>query len=65
MWINFEQAPSYPPIWQDADSYSGFEDPLWRPVPTWLFISKVLEKKEENAVFHKLARCLPTTTNLI
>ena len=65
MWINFEQAPSYPPIWQDADSYSGFEDPLWRPVPTWLFISKVLEKKEENVVFNRNRLALSTNLNLI
>ena len=63
MWINFEQAPSYPPIWQDADSYSGFEDPLWGPVPTWLFISKVLEKKEENGVLNK--KWPPLSTNPI
>jgi hypothetical protein len=33
-------------------------------LPTPLKRGQVLEKKEENAVFHRNLLCLPTTTNL-
>jgi hypothetical protein len=53
MWMIDEQAPSYSQTLVKVSSYSGLKGMAVRYFHTWLFFSKVVEKKEENAVINK------------
>jgi hypothetical protein len=53
MWMIAEQAPSYSQTSVKGTSYSGLRSMAVRYFHTWLFFSKVVEKKEENAVINK------------
>ena len=62
--MSFEQVMSYPQDWLKVESYPVWEDSQKAELQTPLDAAKVLEKKEENAVFHRNWLCLSTTTNL-
>jgi hypothetical protein len=53
MWIVLEQAVGYPLPGVKRTSYSCWRSMAVRHFRTWLLFSKVIEKKEENAVINK------------
>jgi hypothetical protein len=60
----FEQPQSYPQQIETIESYPVLMDTKKPQLSPCLKVPQVLEKKEENAVFHRCTRCLSTTTNL-
>lgn len=51
--MSFEQVMSYPQDWLKVESYPSWQDSQKAELQTPLDTAKVLEKKEENAVFHR------------
>jgi hypothetical protein len=62
--MKFEQGMSYPQMKEENASYSVLKDTKKSALQTGSAIGQVVEKKEENAVFHRSWLCLSTTTNL-
>ena len=62
--MKVEQAMSYPQMNVENESYPVLKDTKKSGLQTGSAIGKVVEKKEENAVFHRSWLCLSTTTNL-
>ena len=64
LWMNVEQTMSYPQMYVKNESYPVLRDTKKSGLQTGSAIGQVVEKKEENAVFHRSWLCLSTTTNL-
>jgi hypothetical protein len=62
--MKVEQPMSYPQMKVKKESYPVLRDTKKSELRTGSAIGQVIEKKEENAVFHRSWLCLPTTTNL-
>ena len=60
--MKVEQAMSYPQTQVENESYPVLRDTKKSALQTGSAIGQVVEKKEENAVFHRSWLCLPTTT---
>lgn len=65
LWMKVEQPMSYPQKKVKNESYPVLRDTKKSELHTGSAIGQVLEKKEENAVFHRSWLCLSITTNLI
>ena len=64
LWMKVEQTMSYPQMYVKNESYPVLRDTKKPELQTGSAIGQVVEKKEENAVFHRSWLCLSTTTNL-
>lgn len=62
--MKVEQGMSYPQTQEESESYPVLSDTKKSELQTGSAIGQVVEKKEENAVFHRSWLCLSTTTNL-
>jgi hypothetical protein len=62
--MKVEQGMSYPQTQVESESYPVLRDTKKARLQTGSGIGQVVEKKEENAVFHRSWLCLSTTTNL-
>ena len=62
--MKVEQPMSYPQIKVKNESYPVLSDTKKSELQTGSETRQVVEKKEENAVFHRSWLCLSTTTNL-
>ena len=62
--MKVEQPPSYPQKTVNKESYPVLKDSTKADLQTGSEMAQVLEKKEENVVFHRSWLCLSTTTNL-
>jgi hypothetical protein len=62
--MKVEQDMSYPQRQVENESYPVLSDIKKSELQTGSAIGQVVEKKEENAVFHRSWLCLSTTTNL-
>jgi hypothetical protein len=62
--MKVEQGMSYPQMKEENASYPVLRDTKKSALQTGSAIGQVVEKKEENAVFHRSWLCLSTTTNL-
>jgi hypothetical protein len=62
--MKVEQGMSYPQTQVEIESYPVLKNTKKSELQTGSAIGQVVEKKEENAVFHRSWLCLSTTTNL-
>jgi hypothetical protein len=62
--MKVEQGMSYPQMQVESESYPVLRDTKKSRLQTGSAIGQVVEKKEENDVFHRSWLCLSTTTNL-
>ncbi len=62
--MKVEQGMSYPQTHVESESYPVLRDTKKSELQTGSAIGQVIEKKEENAAFHRSWLCLSTTTNL-